>query len=98
MFKFLFGFFNRRDVTCWYPPHDECGIFQHIEPFPAAAKYLYMIAVVNVLVKRVNRFPNRHVHNDKFIIKWTERCRVAVLRGKPPDKSWCAISKCIDLI
>ena len=95
----LARFGDRWNVTRGDPPEGQNRPVDLLEPLLSAAKRAYVIASVDELLRRFERFPDRHVDRHEIVaVVRTDGRRVSVLRLESPHETRRPISERVDRI
>jgi hypothetical protein len=98
MLQPLLGLADSWDVPGLDPPQRHKGALELLEPFAAAAHHGGMGALVDIRAQSVQRFPDRHVHNDEIVVERAQAGGIVALACKPPYKAGAALGQRIDLV
>src|SRR5580704_4149810 len=93
-----FGFVDTGNVSHRHPPQRRVAAFEFLEPGMALAEQFAVRGLVDVVPKRINVFPDRHIQQCALVSEGAEIRRIALIGLKPPYKTGARVGKGVDLL
>jgi hypothetical protein len=92
----LLGLGHGRQAARGHPPERGLGLAEALEPLPPAAEDGGVGVAVDEGAQRLERLPDRHVHDQAVVAEGADRRRVAVLGLEAPHEPGAGVGDGVD--
>jgi hypothetical protein len=92
----LLGLGHGRQAARGHPPERGLGLAEALEPLPPAAEDGGVGVAVDEGAQRLERLPDRDVHDQAVVAEGADRRRVAVLGLEAPDEARAGVGDRVD--
>jgi len=79
------------NVRAWNPPQTVMRLLHFLIPFGPVTKHIQVIRFVDKIAKRLDGFPDGHVHDHKWIVVVDDISGIPRRGLQPPDETWSGI-------